>query len=69
MLLFLPIDRVNTDDCSECACSTTGMITSPIFLGDNAMYLDKSWLIHVPSGQEIKINFISIDIFYDPECP
>ena len=53
-----------TDLCSECACSTTGVITSPGYPGDYANDLNVSWHIQVPSGQLIEINFISFDVGY-----
>ena len=52
----------NTDLCSECVCSTTGVITSPGYPGNYANNLDVSWHIQVPSGQLIEINFISFDV-------
>ena len=51
-----------TDLCSECVCSTTGVITSPGYPGNYANNLDVSWHIQVPSGQLIEINFISFDV-------
>ena len=51
-----------TDHCSQCACSTTGVITSPGYPGNYANNLDVSWHIQVPSGKLIEINFISFDI-------
>ena len=51
-----------TDHCSECVCSTTGVITSPGYPGNYANNLDVSWHIQVPSGQLIEINFISFDV-------
>ena len=53
----------NTNLCSECSCSTTGVITSPGFPGNYANNLDVSWLIQVPSGQLIEIHFIILYIF------
>ena len=56
----------NRDHCSECVCATTGVITSPGFPHlDYGNYLEIFWLIQVPSGQMIEINFISFDIDID----
>ena len=51
-----------TDHCSECGCSTTGVITSPGYPRNYEENLDLSWLIQVPSGQLIEIVFISFDV-------
>ena len=51
-----------TDHCSECACSTTGVITSPGYPGNYANNLDVSWHIQVPSGKLIEIIFISFNV-------
>ena len=52
----------NTDHCSECGCSTTGIIISPGYPQVYLENLDVSWHIQVPSGQLIEISFISFDI-------
>ena len=56
--LFSPM----TDHCSQCLCHTNGIITSPGYPQnyDNNLYL--YWLIQVPVGQTIAINFISFDV-------
>ena len=57
-----------TDNCSECVCSTTGVITSPgypIYYPNN---LEVSWLIQVPSGQRIEIIFKSFIVQYHSRC-
>ena len=62
---------VNTDHCAECTClagdsgngiyqcATSGVITSPGYPQNYDSNLDLSWLIVVPIGQTIEINFIS----------
>ena len=57
----------NIDHCSECGCSTTGVITSPGYPGRYANNLDVSWHIQVPSGQLIEIVFISFDVDSDSD--
>ena len=54
--------NVNTENCSNCTCSGGGFITSPDFPQPYGVYLDLLWLIQVPFGQFIEINFISIDV-------
>ena len=58
--------KINTDHCSECVCSTTtGIITSPGFPKLYDKSLELSWLIQVPSGQVVEINFISFNVDTD----
>ena len=60
-----------TDHCTECVCFTTGVITSPRYPGDYPSKQIISWLIQVPSGQLIEINFISFDVYkysWDSNC-
>ena len=52
---------MNTDHCSECACSGNGVITSPGFPQNYANNLDLTWLIQVPPGQLIEIVFVSFE--------
>ena len=60
----------NTDSCSDCVCSTTGVITSPGFPGNYANDLVISWTIQVLSGQVIEIIFVSFDVEqYDEQEP
>ena len=60
----------NTNLCSECGCSTTGVITSPGFPGNYANDLVISWTIQVLSGQVIEIIFVSFDVEqYDEQEP
>ena len=49
--------------CSECVCSTTGVIISPGYPGDYANNLEVSWHIQVPSGKLIEIIFISFETY------
>ena len=58
----------NTDHCSECLCSTTGVITSPGFPQNYQNELDLSWIIQVPNGQFVQTNFISFDVERFSNC-
>ena len=53
--------NVNTDLCSNCLCSSNGVITSPGFPGNYDSNLYLTWLIQVPVGQFIEIVFVSFD--------
>lgn len=56
----------NEDYCSECECSTTGVINIPQqFYVNN---LDLYWLIQVPSGQFIEFYFINFDVEDQTSC-
>ena len=48
-----------TDHCSDCACSISGVITSPGYPGEYESNLRVSWFLQVPIGQLIKIDFIN----------
>ena len=52
------------DDISECGCAFTGVITSTQFLaGENYENdLNMTWLIQLPTGQNIEINWQSTDV-------
>ena len=59
----------STDQCSQCLCHTNGIITSPGYPHQNyESNLDLYWLIQVPIGQIIEINFISFDVEYGSIC-
>ena len=60
--------NVNTDHCSECACSGNGVITTPGFPQNYANNLDLTWLIQVPPGQFIEIVFVSFDVEDHSSC-
>ena len=63
------LSSANTRACSECGCSTTGVITSPGW-GLKEVYerdIDTSWNIQVPSGQLIEIKAIYFDVGGHPE--
>ena len=60
--------NVNTDSCSDCNCLGGGVITSPGFPGNYDNNLDLTWLIQVPMGQTIEINFLSFDVEYQSSC-
>ena len=51
-----------SNHCSECLCSTTGVITSPGFPQNHQDELDLTWIIQVPDGQFVQTNFISFDV-------
>ena len=61
---------VNVNDlyCSECMCYIGGIITSPGFPQDYSPFLDLEWLIEVPLGQNIFIDFIFFDVESDWLC-
>ena len=60
--------NVNTDYCSNCSCSGNGVITSPGFPGNYDNNLDITWLIQLPPGQFIEINFLSFDVEHHSSC-
>ena len=65
----------NTVTCSDCVCSSTGVITSPGWQGvdENMVFIhepydidvDMSWNIQVPSGQLIEIVFLVMSIGFN----
>ena len=62
------LSNVNTDHCSECSCSVNGVITSPGFPQNYDNNLDLTWLIQLPLGQYIEIDFVSFDVEYHDSC-
>ena len=54
--------NVNTDYCSICSCSGSGVITSPGYPGNYDNNLDLTWLIQFSHGQLIEIVFISFNV-------
>ena len=61
--------NVNTENCLECQCLGGGTITSPGYPEQNYdNNLDLYWLIQVPIGQTIEINFISFDVESHSSC-
>ena len=56
------LSNPNTEQCSECRCFTTGVITSPGFPRSYDVNLDLSWDLQVPSGLYIKMKFIAFDV-------
>ena len=62
--LFSP----RTDHCSQCLCHTNGIITSPGYPQGYDNNLDLDWLIQVPIGQTININFMSFDVEFLTSC-
>ena len=63
------ISNSNKYSCSDCVCSTSGVITSPGFPAEYANFLEVSWIIQIPSGQLIGITFISFDVEGHAPCP
>ena len=55
---FCLTDPNSNKDCVECICFPNGVITSPRFPDMYSTALDIVWLIQVPSGQLVEINFI-----------
>ena len=58
------------DEIPECGCAFTGVIMSTQFLaGENYENdLNMTWLIQVPTGQNIEINWQSFDVEAQTEC-
>ena len=56
------LSSLNTEQCLECACSTEGVITSPGFPESYPDGLDVTWLVQVPAGLVIQVNFVSFDV-------
>ena len=56
------LTNANTDYCSECLCSINGVITSPGFPHKYNNNLELTWLIQLPLGNYIKIDFLSFDL-------
>ena len=54
--------NVNTDYCSNCSCSGSGVITSPRFPDNYDNNLDLTWLIQLPLGQWIEIIFFGFEL-------
>ena len=62
------LSNINTDYCSNCSCSSNGVITSPGFPEKYANNLDLTWIIQLPRGQYIKIDFVNFDVNHDSSC-
>ena len=60
------LSNLNTKYCSECICSNNGVITSPDFPQRYDINLDLTWLIKVPLGQYISIEFLSFELSIYP---
>ena len=57
------LSNLNTSQCLDCTCFISGAIASPGFpqgYGDNFHHL--SWLIQIPLGRVIEIDFVSFHI-------
>ena len=50
-----------TSNCTECECLTTGVFSSPGYPQDYSNDLDLSWIIKVPKGQYVEVNFLSFE--------
>ena len=57
-----------TDHCLECSCSSNGVIASPGFPHYYPDNLDLSWLIQLPLGQSIELNFLSFEAGPEFSC-
>ena len=53
---------LNTEQCLECICSTEGVITSPGFPENYDNGLNVTWLIQVPAGLVIQVNFVNFSV-------
>ena len=63
------LSSLNTDYCSNCSCSSNGVITSPGFPQHYDYNLDLSWLIALSLGQFIEIEFVRFDVeFHISNC-
>ena len=56
------LSNVKRDYCFNCSCFGNGVITSPGFPQNYGNNLDLTWLIQLPLGQFIEINFIEFDL-------
>ena len=56
------LSNVKRDYCFNCSCFANGIITSPRFPQNYPNNLDITWLIQLPLGQYIEINFIIFDL-------
>ena len=55
---------LNINECSKCECYVNGVITSEKFpnINEPGSYTDLTWLIQLPIGQYIKIEFPRFDV-------
>ena len=56
------LSNVKRDYCFNCSCFGNGIITSPGYPQNYGNNLDLTWLIQLPLGQYIEINFIEFDL-------
>ena len=56
------LSNVKRDYCFNCSCFTNGVITSPRYPQNYPNNLDITWLIQLPLGQYIEINFIEFNL-------
>ena len=52
----------NTEYCSNCLCTLPGIITSPGYPEIYPNDIDLHWLIQVPDGKSIEMEFAMLDI-------
>ena len=62
------LSNVNTEHCSSCACFANGVITSPGFPRNYHNNIDLTWLIQVPIGHLVEMEFVDFDVEYDSIC-
>ena len=60
--------KEETGECVKCSCSDDHVITSPNFPKKYPKNVEITWLIKFPSGQRIKIKFISFSTEDSPGC-
>ena len=59
---------INDQNIQSGLCHSNGIIISPGYPQAYDNNLDLYWLIEVPIGQTIRINFISFDLQYGWDC-
>ena len=58
----------NTEHCFNCSCSVPGIITSPGYPNQYLPNVELSWLIEVPTGESIELEFDQFDVLDHPDC-
>ena len=63
------LSPASVEHCSECTCSISGFIISPGFPQNYDNNLNLNWLIQIPLGKLIEINFLIFDVdYFDVSC-
>ena len=65
LFIFAVCIQLPTHTFTECATTlkkSYGMITSPRFPNNYDNFVDCTWLIQLPLGQLVELNFIEFDI-------